>query len=531
MYLVSAEQMRALDQVTIEECGTPGHVLMERAGVGAARVLLDVFRKRQLKRVVVIAGKGNNGGDGFVIARVLKKQGIACQVFLTAKKRDVRGDANRKLRAFTRLRGRVEEVTSIDQLPAVDKRLAQGDVVVDALFGTGLNAPVTGIHAALIRAMNACGAPIVSVDIPSGLNADSGQPLGNTVDAALTTTFGYPKLGHVVYPGTTYVGQLACVDIGVAPQALSQVAPKTFLLVKHEIGGLIRTRQPESHKGSFGHLFVLAGARGKSGAALLSASAALRCGTGLVTMAGPKGLVPIFASVLLEAMAAPQPECADGSLKLNARVLGEALEGKSAVTFGPGIGVSVETKRITRWLLKNSRVPILIDADGLNCVASNVAMLKTAKVPVVLTPHPGEMSRLINLSTKEVQANRLNIARTFATQHRCYLILKGARTVIAAPDGRVWLNPTGNPGMASGGMGDVLSGIIGGLLAQGYPPEEACCLGVFLHGAAADCFARERGEAGLLARDVIDNLPGSLQTLLKAGQVDPDAPHYSDLLG
>lgn len=530
MYLVSAAQMRELDRLTIEKYGTPGHVLMERAGSGATQALLDFFEKRP-KRVVVVAGRGNNGGDGFVMARLLKRQGIACEVILAAKKREVRGDARRNLQAFLRLRGRIEEVTALEQVPAAEKRLERCDVIVDALLGTGLNTAVRGIQAALIASMNARDVPIVSVDIPSGLHADSGQPVGSAVEAVLTVTFGYPKLGQVLYPGTAQVGQLAWVDIGIAPQALAEVAPRLYILTRREMGGQVRARHPESHKGDFGHLLVLAGARGKSGAAVLSASAALRAGTGLVTLAGPQGLIPIFSSVLLEAMTAPQPERADGSLRLNARVLSQALHGKSALVFGPGIGVSAETKRMARWLLKNSQVPLLIDADGLNCVASQVAMLKTAKMPVVLTPHPGEMSRLAALSTSDIQAQRLEVARQFATRHGCYLVLKGARSVIAAPDGRAWINPTGNPGMASGGMGDVLSGIIGGLLAQGYTPDDACCLGVFLHGAAADTFAYQHGQAGLLARDVIDNLPDTLHALSQAGQSDAHAAYYSDILG
>ncbi len=530
MYLVSAAQMRELDRLTIEKYGTPGHVLMERAGSGATQALLDFFEKRP-KRVVVVAGRGNNGGDGFVMARLLKQQGIACEVILAAKKGEVAGDARRNLQAFLRLRGRVEEVTAPEQVPAAEKRLERCDVIVDALLGTGLNTAVRGVQAALIAGMNACDVPIVSVDIPSGLHADSGQPVGNAVEAALTVTFGYPKLGQVLYPGTAQVGQLAWVDIGIAPQALAEVAPHLHVLTRREVGGQIRARRPESHKGDFGHLLVLAGARGKSGAAVLSASAALRAGTGLVTLAGPQGLIPIFSSVLLEAMTAPQPERADGSLRLNARVLSQTLHGKSALVFGPGIGVSVETKRMARWLLKNSQVPLLIDADGLNCVASQVAMLKTAKMPVVLTPHPGEMSRLAALSTSDIQAQRLEVARQFATGYGCYLVLKGARSVIAAPDGRAWINPTGNPGMASGGMGDVLSGIIGGLLAQGYAPDEACCLGVFLHGAAADTFAYQHGQAGLLARDVIDNLPDTLHALSRAGQSATHAAYDSDILG
>ena len=530
MYLVSAAQMRELDRLTIEKYGTPGHVLMERAGSGATQVLFDFFEKRP-KRVVVVAGRGNNGGDGFVMARLLKKQGIACEVILAAKKREVGGDARRNLQAFSRLRGRVEEVSALDQLPAAEKRLERCDVIIDALLGTGLNTAVKGIQAALIAGMNAHGAPIVAVDMPSGLQADSGQPVGCAVEATLTVTFGYPKLGQALYPGTAHVGQLACVDIGIAPQALTEVAPQLHVLTRREVGGQIRARHPESHKGDFGHALVLAGARGKSGAAVLSASAALRTGTGLVTLAGPQGLIPIFSSVLLEAMTAPQPERADGSLRLNERLLSQSLHGKSALVFGPGIGVSAETKRMARWLLKNSQVPLLIDADGLNCVASQVAMLKTAQAPVILTPHPGEMSRLTALSTGDIQARRLEVARQFAARYSCYLVLKGARSIIAAPDGRAWINPTGNPGMASGGMGDVLAGIIGGLLAQGYAPDVACCLGVFLHGAAADTFARQHGQAGMLARDVIDNLPDTLSALSRASEVDAHAAYHSDILG
>jgi len=533
MYLVSAAQMRELDRLTIEKYGTSRHILMERAGAGATQAFVEFFRNAVPKRVVVVAGKGNNGGDGFVMARLLKKHGTACEVVLAAKKDDVYGDARRNLRAFLRLRGRVTEVTSSDQLDVVQKRLTQCDAIIDALLGTGLNAPVRGLYAALIELMNARGVRVTALDVPSGLNADSGQALGATVQAALTVTFGYPKFGQVYYPGTTAVGQLALVDIGIASQAIKnvlEVSPQTRLLTRREVGPRIRVRRAEAHKGDYGHLLVLAGARGKSGAALLCASSALRTGTGLVTLAGPKGLIPIFSSVLLEAMTTPLPEIADGSLRLNEKALLQALQEKSAVAFGPGIGVSAQTKRMTRWLLKNSTVPIVVDADGLNCIAADVSMLKTTQVPLILTPHPGEMSRLTKTQTTDIQAHRLDIARGFARQHGCYLILKGARTVIAAPDGRAWLNPTGNPGMASGGMGDVLAGLIGGLLAQGYSPEEACCLGVFLHGAAADAVAEENGGVGMLARDVIERLPGTLRAVRQAGQLDPHAADYTDIL-
>ena len=531
MYIVTAAQMRELDRLTIEHYGTPGHVLMERAGAGATEALLAAFPHVQARRtsrskshasVLIIAGKGNNGGDGFVIARLLKKKGIACEVVLAAKRADVKGDARRNLLAFVRMRGRVSEVTQLDQLAVVNKKLSKCSLIVDALLGTGLNAPVHGLPAALIELMNTSGIPILAVDIPSGLDADRGVLLGTAVQAAVTTSFAYPKVGQTVYPGVQLGGCLMVIDIGIAAEAVAEVDPHIKLLSKETMRALVPPRQPETHKGSFGHLFVLAGARGKSGAALLATSAALRVGTGLVTLGGPQSLLPIFASVLLEAMTVALPERADGSLRMAPKVLLQALQDRTAIAFGPGIGVSTDTIKLTRWLLKHADKPLLIDADGLNCVATDPNMLRDASSqvsparPVVLTPHPGEMARLTKTNTAEVQANRLEMAQTFATRYHCYVVLKGARTVIAAPDGWAWINPTGNPGMASGGMGDVLAGVIGGLLAQGYAPHEACQLGVFLHGTAGDLAAQEVGEIGMLARDVIERLPSGLRSLCQA---------------
>ena len=531
MYLVSAAQMRELDRLTIEQYGTPGHVLMERAGSGATQALLDFFEQRP-KRVVVVAGRGNNGGDGFVMARLLKKQGIACEVILAAKKREVAGDARRNLQAFSRLRGRIEEVTALDQLPAAEKRLDRCDVIVDALLGTGLNTAVKGLQAALIASMNASGVPIVSVDIPSGLHADSGRPVGCAVEAALTVTFGYPKLGQVLYPGTAQVGQLACVDIGIAPQALTEVAPHLHVLTRREVGGQIRARQPESHKGNFGHLLVLAGARGKSGAAVLSASAALRAGTGLVTLAGPHGLIPIFSSVLLEAMTAPQPERADGSLRLNARVLSQALHGKSALVFGPGIGVSVETRRMARWLLKNSQVPLLIDADGLNCVASQVAMLKTAKVPVVLH----------SSSRRNVSAGRtVNRRHTSPAAGGCASVCHSVR-LLSRPQGcpgALSLPPTVGPGSIQPGIrvwpvvawATCCPALSAACSPRGMRPMRRVASACFCTGPLPTPLPSSMAQAGLLARDVIDNLPDTLRALSRAGRVDAHAAYDADILG
>lgn len=523
MHLVTAQEMRELDRLTIEEYGTPGHVLMERAGAGATEALLREFPHIHKSPVLIVAGKGNNGGDGFVIARLLKKQGVKCEVVLVARKAAVKGDALRNLTAFLRLRGRMTEVTEPAQLDLVQEKLSRSGLVVDALLGTGLNSPVQGLMAALIDLINASGVPVVAVDIPSGLDADTGAPLGTAIQAELTVTFGYPKIGQIGDPGATHLGRLVIVDIGIALEALARVQPQTTLLTADAVGVLVRERRRAAHKGDFGHLVVLAGARGKSGAALLCGGAALRVGTGLVTLAGPASLNSVFSSVLIEAMTVAFPERPDGSLVLDEGAMTQALQGKSAVAFGPGVGVSTDTIGLTRWLLAHSELPLVIDADGLNCLATDPSALLGARGPVVLTPHPGEMARLMNTSNAEVQSQRLEVARAFATQHRCYLILKGAHTVIAAPDGRAWVNTTGNPGMASGGMGDVLTGILGGLLAQGYPLEEACTLGVFLHGYAGDLAAQEKGEAGILARDLIERLPGGLRALRQAALQDNGA--------
>jgi NAD(P)H-hydrate epimerase len=523
MHLVTAQEMRELDRLTIEEYGTPGHVLMERAGAGATEALLREFPHIHKSLVLIVAGKGNNGGDGFVIARLLKKQGVKCEVVLVARKAEVKGEALRNLTAFLGLRGRMTEVTEPAQLDLVQEKLSRSGLVVDALLGTGLNSPVRGLMAALIDLINASGVPVVAVDIPSGLDADTGAPLGTAIQAELTVTFGYPKIGQIGDPGATHIGRLVIVDIGIALEALARVQPQTTLLTAEAVGVLVRERRRAAHKGDFGHLLVLAGARGERGAALLCGGAALRVGTGLVTLAGPASLNSVFSSVLIEAMTVAFPERPDGSLVLDEGAMTQALRGKSAVAFGPGVGVSTDTIGLTRWLLAHSELPLVIDADGLNCLATDPRALHGARGPVVLTPHPGEMARLMNTSNAEVQSRRLEVARAFATQHRCYLILKGAHTVIAAPDGRAWVNTTGNPGMASGGMGDVLTGILGGLLAQGYPPEEACTLGVFLHGYAGDLAAQEKGEAGILARDLIERLPGGLRALRQAALQDNGA--------
>lgn len=513
MRLVTAEEMRALDRLTIE-AGTPGHVLMERAGQGATAVLLRCMPRlrRRGARVLVVAGKGNNGGDGLVIARLLKKRGARVQVALLGQAAEVAGDALRNLRAYRRLRGSLVEVTDDAGLARLAAMAADADAVVDAIFGTGLRDEVRGLPAAAIEVINTCGAPVLAVDVPSGLDADSGRPLGSAVQAEATATFGYAKLGQVQHPGVRHCGALAVVDIGLADAALAAVPPRAALLGAADAARLVPRRDAEAHKGDCGHVLIIAGSHGHTGAAHLAARGAGRAGAGLVTLVGPASLYPVYAAGVLEAMTGTLPDDA-GRIRFDAARLAALVAGKTAVVIGPGVGTHGGAAATVRWLLEQTALPIVLDADALTILGRDAAPLRAAGGRALLTPHPGEMSRLSGVDAATVQADRVGQARRFATAHGCTLVLKGARTVIAEPGGFAWVNPTGNPGMASGGMGDVLAGAIGGLLAQGLPPAEAACLGAYVHGLAADR-AAAAGEIGLLAGDVAEGLRTALAALL-----------------
>jgi NAD(P)H-hydrate epimerase len=330
----------------------------------------------------------------------------------------------------------------------------------------------------------------------------------------MTVALGYPKLGEVIYPGVSYAGELVVADIGIRPEAVEEVRPRAELLEDKEMGALVPAREPDSHKGTYGHLLVVAGARGKTGAAILACRAGMRIGAGLVTLASARSLNDIFAGALVEVMTEPLRDNADEEVApLGDHEWRRILEKKSAVVFGPGVGVNDSTRSALWWLLRNLAVPLVLDADGLNLLAGDVERLGTVKHPPVLTPHPGEMARLIGADTATVNNDRVGVARLFAERHGCYVVLKGARTIIADPAGRIFINPTGNPGMASGGMGDVLAGILAGLLAQGFAIDDALKLGVFVHGFAGDRVAAVKGQIGLIASDVIEALPETLKKL------------------
>ena len=513
MIVVTAEQMREMDRLTIEKYRVPSLTLMERAGQAVAEAILENFAPSAKRGVLIVAGKGNNGGDGFVVARLLKRKRIPCEVALLARKDEISPDAAHNLRAYLKLKGKVTEINA-DRLDLLTALMNRKGLIVDAILGTGIKSAVRGLLGDAITIINTSGLPIVAIDIPSGLDTDRGVPLGVAVQAEMTVALGFPKLGEVIHPGISYVGDLVVADIGIEASAVAEVAAQTELLDRETVRWLVPRRDADTHKGTYGHVLAVAGSRGKTGAAILTCRAAMRSGAGLVTLAAPGSLNDIFAGALIEVMTEPLNDNNTGEMEpLGDQDWHRLLERKTALLFGPGIGVNAATQNSLRWLLKNLDVPWVIDADGLNNLALDIDRLRHAKTPPVLTPHPGEMARLAGKSTAEINADRVAIARAFAVAHRCHLVLKGARTVIATPAGKVSINPTGNPGMASGGMGDALTGILSALLGQGFAPENAMKLGVYLHGFVGDRVAAERGVIGLIASDIIDGLPEGLRAL------------------
>ncbi len=520
MLLVTAKQMQEMDRQAIESFGIPGLVLMENAGRGSFDFLLEKFRDVKRKKVAVFAGRGNNGGDGFVIARYLMEQGIAVTCFLLSLKEKVQGDAKINMDLAIKLCDR-SKTSQIIEIPDAGKfkqyktRIIHHDLFIDAILGTGLNSNVRGLFKDIIELINSSRQPVFSVDIPSGLNSDTGQPLGVSVKADATATFAFAKKGNILYPGNVYTGELKIIDIGIPDFIAQEKKIKLSLIEKKQIAGFFKRREFSSHKGSYGHLLVVAGSTGKTGAAALCSHAAMRSGTGLVSLGIAKSLNKIIEPMVIEPMTHPLTDKEQGYLSENCLdEIQTLLQDKQAFALGPGIGTAKETVKLVHKLVEKSEVPLILDADALNCIAQDIKVLKVKKSPAILTPHPGEMARLSNISTADVQKNRIETASGFARQYNCILVLKGAQTIISFPDGQNQICPTGNPGMASGGMGDVLTGMIAGFCAQGFSPENATLAGVFIHGMCADILAEDIGEFGFLATDMIRIIPKAIHKYL-----------------
>jgi NAD(P)H-hydrate epimerase len=509
--------MKEMDRLTIESFGIPGIVLMESAGRGCVDAVIRHFPAIGQMKVGIAAGRGNNGGDGFVIARYLATRDIDVTVYLLSARDRIRGDAAFNLQLIDRLGVPVFEVPDINAFEACRNQMTRCNLWIDALLGTGLKSEVRGPFKPCIEWLNEQQAPVVAVDIPSGLDSDTGKPCGCCTRAALTVTFAFPKIGQVVLPGAEFVGRLEVVDIGIPPTVVGQVSPHHRLLSCHDVKRAFKPRRLECHKGSAGHLLVIGSSPGKTGAVAMTSQAAMRVGAGLVTVGVPKSLNLAMESLLTEVMTVPLPENKEHSLGLSAfEKIMRLLEGKKGLAIGPGLGTGKPTQNLVRRVIEASPVPVVVDADGLNALVGETASLKNLKVPVVMTPHPGEMARLVGKTAASIQENRIGESRRFATKNRVHLVLKGARTLIAHPDGFVAINPTGNPGMASGGMGDVLTGMIAGLVVQGMGVPQATEAAVYLHGKAADALAGARGPVGYLASEVSEILPEQTKALWKA---------------
>jgi NAD(P)H-hydrate epimerase len=525
MKLATAAEMAAVDRCAAEHCGLTVSELMESAGRCTAAAVGLLLGSPAGRRVALFCGRGNNGGDGFVAARVLLEGGAIPLVYLVGAPEDLRSDARR---AFDAARASGVEITACPDasaLGAARESALGADLAVDALLGTGFVPPARELAAAAIRLVNSLGIPVLAVDIPSGLSADHGHVTGDAVMAAATVTFGYPKPGLVLHPGARHVGRLWLADIGFPATTESLVAGELNLATAREMAPHLGPRDPESHKGTHGHVVLVAGSPGLAGAAALAARGALRAGAGLVTAALPGSIAPPYLPGLPEAMLLPLPDDAAGTAGRTARALvHERLSRAGALAVGPGLSRSAGSSRLVRELCSLAETPLVLDADALYALAgAGPEAIAGRRTPAVLTPHPGEIALLLGTSAAAVQADRVAAARSCAERFHAVVVLKGSRTVVAPPGGSAWINPTGNPGMASGGMGDVLTGVVAAHLARGMSPLVAALLGVYLHGLAGDLAAAAVGPWGILASEVADRIPAAVRSLQDRDERGEDA--------
>lgn len=513
MLAVTPRQMREIDQRAINEYNIPGIVLMENAALGAVRYITDNYTLKPNDRITIAAGTGNNGGDGFAAARHLMLLGYDVTTLVVGDGTP-RGDAKANLEILENLRGEILCIKGEKDLSAAKTVIDSSALIVDALFGTGLDRPLAGVFEGMVKIINQSGIPVVSLDIPSGINGENGHVMGTAVRADATVTFGYAKCGHLLYPGRSYTGKLKIAPISLPRDSGEAVGANTFFLTDREAACMLKDRPRDGHKGTFGKVAVIAGSTGLTGAAWLASTAAARSGAGLVTLGIPASLNPILASKLTEVMTAPLEDEGTGHLTLSGLSdIIDLVKDKDVLAIGPGLGKSEEVFEILRNIFAKINISIVIDADGLNHISKDISLLKAHKAPVVLTPHPGEMARLTGRSVSDITADPMNIARSFAAETGAIVLLKSAATVVAEPSGRAYINTTGNSSMAKGGSGDALTGMVAALIAQGYSPFDAAVLSSYIHGKAGDLAANALGEVGMLPGDLVKRIPDAFKML------------------
>lgn len=515
MKLLTAAEMQAIDKKAITKFGIPGLILMEHAGMRMTEAIVNrLAGKIQGKRFLIFAGKGNNGGDGFVIARQLINMGADVKTFLLYPTNRLQGDAKTNYDILVNMKAKIYPVLKPRDFQRVEIALTYSDYLIDAILGTGFKGTLQGLLKDLVELLNKSDKPIFAVDIPSGLEADTGRAKGSCIRADMTVTFGFPKIGLCMEKARKYVGELWLGHISFPPLLWEEVPGSRGLITAGLIKELLPKRDPDGHKGTFGHLLVVGGSEGMTGSVTLTATSALRVGAGMVTIALPRSVCPMVEAKTLEVMTKPLAETEEGTISTEAI---ESLMGLSskmkAIVIGPGLARNINTADLVKNFLAQLNMPVVVDADGLAALAGEAEFTTGLKAPLILTPHPGEMARLMELSIAQVQAERLDVALACARKYQAYTVLKGSRTIVATPDGQVYLNLRGNSGMATAGSGDVLAGVIGSLLAQGMSPLKACICGVYLHSLAGDLAAKDLGENSLIAGDLISYFPEAFRSI------------------
>ncbi len=514
MRIVTGSEMKQLDAWAIKEQDMPGLLLMENAGnaiVQKAKKILGSCKERQ---IIILAGKGNNGGDALVAARHLVHMGADIKLLLFSPPEVFQGDALRNWEMVEKLGINWRLLQDDNSFYYLKLSLNYCELIIDGIFGTGFSGNPTEVIARAIQIVNESGCPILSIDVPSGVDADTGKIGEPCIKASYTVTFALTKRGLVLYPGRSYTGELEVADISLPLMGLDSLETQQYYVTDEMAREFVPARNSEGFKNSFGHVLVLAGSAGMMGAAVFASKAALRTGAGLVTACLPRSLAGYFSTALPEVIMREVDETPGGTIAAAAwsRIM-DCLDYKDAIIFGPGVGTDNETREILKHLLANVQAPLVIDADGLNILAEDISLAADSQVPLILTPHPGELGRLLGVSAQEVQDNRVEAALQTAQLTGSIVVLKGAATVTATPEGQIFINSTGCPVLATAGTGDCLAGIIGSLLAQGVEPGGAALLGVYIHGLAGDIIAREKGMRGSLASDIIEALPLAFKTL------------------
>ncbi len=522
MRAVTAEQMRWLDRQAIDVEGIPGLDLMERAGAGVAETIQARFPPDVFPTILIVCGKGNNGGDGFVVARLLSTREYRPVVALLGKTADIEpsGDAGVNLARWIESGKEVHEITGAGGIKNLTRLAQTANIAVDAMLGTGLKGPVRGMIADAVRLLSGLSCPVVAVDTPTGIDNDSGEVPGDAVKANVTVTMALPKLGHLFFPARGYTGDLEVVDIGIPPDIEARSESRIFATCRRRVKETLPSRNPDCHKGHCGRVLVAGGSPGYTGAVALAAGAAVRSGAGLVHAAVPAALNAILENKLTEAMTLPVAGCGENNRFGGEEGLAQLLEfasGMDAVALGPGMGTAPESVVFVKRFLDRLETPCVIDADGLNCLASDPGPVRGK--PVILTPHPGEMARISGKTITEITGDPVDAALSVSADFGVVVVLKGAPTVTALPDGRLFVNTTGNPGMATGGTGDVLTGLIAGFAASGMPVDEAAVAAVYIHGLAAD-FAFENLGVHLAAGDITDLIPDAVVSLFFEPAID-----------